>query len=192
MPAELPWDEAGFKALYETVRAELIDTVFTVTAVVERILSSTRRIEKAAQVGTASLALISALNDVKSQLEQLVYPGFVAATGYAQLSQLPRYLAAIEKRLEKLEAGVPPATVATAPDIGLEADFVGRGDHCLDPGRRRFGRDQHSVGEEVWLSPSACRCPFRRARAHHRRSRRMLRQEQQPVPPALRLRLCIA
>lgn len=104
-PAALPWDEASFKALYENVRAELIDTVFTVTAVVERILASTRRIEKQLK-GTTSLALISALNDVRSQLEQLVYPGFVARTGYAQLSQLPRYLAAIEKRLEKLPGNV--------------------------------------------------------------------------------------
>ncbi|NKX49969.1 DUF3418 domain-containing protein, partial [Arthrobacter deserti] len=38
--------------------------------------------------------------------EQLVYPGFVARTGYAQLSQLPRYLAAIERRLEKLPTNV--------------------------------------------------------------------------------------
>ena len=104
-PAELPWDKASFDALYEQVRAELIDTVFTVTAVVERILASTRRIEKQLK-GTTSLALISALNDIKSQLEQLVYPGFVARTGYAQLSQLPRYLAAIEKRLEKLPGNV--------------------------------------------------------------------------------------
>ena len=98
-PAEVPWDKESFDALYEQVRAELIDTVFSVTAVVERILASTRRIEKQLK-GTTSLALISALNDIKSQLEQLVFPGFVARTGFAQLSQLPRYLAAIEKRLE--------------------------------------------------------------------------------------------
>ncbi|BAS17318.1 ATP-dependent RNA helicase HrpA [Arthrobacter sp. Hiyo8] len=78
-PAELPWDKEAFDALYELVRAELIDTVFTVTAVVERILGSTRRIEKQLK-GSTSLALISALNDMKSQLEQLVFPGFVART----------------------------------------------------------------------------------------------------------------
>ena len=35
------------------VRAELIDTVFTVTAVVERILASTRRIEKQLKASTS-------------------------------------------------------------------------------------------------------------------------------------------
>lgn len=105
VPAQLPFTATEFNDLYETVRAELIDTVFTVTAVVEKILSSTRRIQKALKSST-SLPLISALNDIKAQLEQLVYPGFVARTGYAQLSQLPRYLAAIERRLEKLPTNV--------------------------------------------------------------------------------------
>ena len=133
-PAELPWNETAFKALYENVRAELIDTVFTVTAVVERILASTRRIEKQLK-GTTSLALISALNDVKSQLEQLVYPGFVARTGYAQLSQLPRYLAAIEKRLEKLPGNVQRDAQHMAAVQALEDDYDDAVSALL-PGRR--------------------------------------------------------
>ncbi|MGH9062109.1 MAG: DUF3418 domain-containing protein, partial [Acidimicrobiales bacterium] len=35
------------------------------------------------------------------QLYRLVYPGFVAATGVARLAELPRYLAAMERRLDK-------------------------------------------------------------------------------------------
>lgn len=133
-PAELPWDEASFKALYENVRAELIDTVFTVTAVVERILASTRRIERQLK-GTSSLALISALNDIKSQLEQLVFPGFVARTGYAQLSQLPRYLAGIEKRLEKLPGNVQRDAQHMAAVQALEDDYDDAVSALL-PGRR--------------------------------------------------------
>ncbi|UEL27314.1 ATP-dependent RNA helicase HrpA [Pseudarthrobacter sp. L1SW] len=121
-PAELPWDRESFDRLYEVVRAELIDTVFSVTAVVERILASTRRIEKQLK-GTTSLALISALNDIKSQLEQLVYPGFVARTGYAQLSQLPRYLSAIEKRLERLPGNVQRDALNMAVVQRLEDDY---------------------------------------------------------------------
>ncbi len=133
-PAALPWDEASFRALYEQVRAELIDTVFTVTAVVERILASTRRIEKQLK-GTTSLALISALNDVRSQLRQLVFPGFVARTGYAQLSQLPRYLAAIEKRLEKLPGNVQRDAQHMAVIQALEDDYDDAVSALL-PGRR--------------------------------------------------------
>ncbi|MET3351199.1 UNVERIFIED_ORG: ATP-dependent helicase HrpA [Arthrobacter sp. UYEF1] len=133
-PAALPWDEASFQALYENVRADLIDTVFTVTAVVERILASTRRIEKQLK-GTTSLALISALNDVRSQLEQLVFPGFVARTGYAQLSQLPRYLTAIEKRLEKLPGNVQRDAQHMAAVQAIEDDYDDAVSALL-PGRR--------------------------------------------------------
>ncbi|MEO8283519.1 MAG: DUF3418 domain-containing protein, partial [Pseudarthrobacter sp.] len=133
-PAEVPWDRESFDALYEQVRAELIDTVFSVTAVVERILASTRRIEKQLK-GTSSLALISALNDVKSQLEQLVFPGFVARTGFAQLSQLPRYLAAVEKRLERLPGNVQRDALNMAAVQRLEDDYDDAMSALL-PGRR--------------------------------------------------------
>ncbi|MDQ0663804.1 ATP-dependent helicase HrpA [Arthrobacter ulcerisalmonis] len=141
-PADLPWDRKAFDQLYELVRAELIDTVFTVTAVVERILASTRRIEKQLK-GTTSLALISALNDIKSQLEQLVYPGFVARTGYAQLSQLPRYLAAIEKRLERLPGNVQRDALSMAVVQRLEDDYDNAVSALL-PGRRA-GRELTQV-----------------------------------------------
>ncbi|MHC6592356.1 ATP-dependent RNA helicase HrpA [Arthrobacter sp. C152] len=141
-PAELPWDRMAFDQLYELVRAELIDTVFTVTAVVERILASTRRIEKQLK-GTTSLALISALNDIKSQLGQLVYPGFVARTGYAQLSQLPRYLSAIEKRLERLPGNVQRDALNMAVVQRLEDDYDDAVSALL-PGRRA-GRELTQV-----------------------------------------------
>ncbi|WP_311212680.1 MULTISPECIES: ATP-dependent RNA helicase HrpA [unclassified Arthrobacter] len=133
-PQDLPWDRKSFDALYEVVRAELIDTVFTVTAVVERVLASTRRIQKALK-SNASLPLISALNDMKSQLEQLVFPGFVAQTGYAQLSQLPRYLQAIEKRLEKLPGNVQRDGLNMAIVQALEDDYDDAASALL-PGRR--------------------------------------------------------
>jgi ATP-dependent helicase HrpA len=134
VPQDLPWDKEAFDALYEVVRAELIDTVFTVTAVVERILASTRRIQKELK-SNASLPLISALNDMKSQLEQLVFPGFVARTGYAQLSQLPRYLQAIEKRLQKLPGNVQRDGLNMAIVQALEDDYDDAVSALL-PGRR--------------------------------------------------------
>ncbi|GAB2735155.1 ATP-dependent RNA helicase HrpA [Sinomonas soli] len=122
VPAALPWDRAAFDALYDEVRAELIDTVFKVTAIVEQVLASSLRIGKALR-GSTSLALVGALNDVKAQLEQLVYPGFVGRTGYAQLEHLPRYLRAIERRLEKLPTNVQRDAVAMATVQGLEDDY---------------------------------------------------------------------
>ncbi|MBG6216674.1 ATP-dependent helicase HrpA [Arthrobacter sp. CAN_A6] len=122
VPEQLPWTEQDFSSLYEQVRAELIDTVFTVTATVETILSSNRRIQKQLK-GTTSLALITALGDVRSQLEQLVYPGFVAKTGYAQLAHLPRYLRGIEVRLDKLTSNVQRDGLNTALVQRLEDEY---------------------------------------------------------------------
>ena len=41
-------------------------------------------------------------SDIKAQLNQLVFPGFVTSHGWKRLADIPRYLSAIEKRMEKL------------------------------------------------------------------------------------------
>jgi len=45
-----------------------------------------------------------ALNDIKQQLANLVYPGFVRETPAEWLKELPRYLKAIEQRFDKIAA----------------------------------------------------------------------------------------
>lgn len=90
-----------YSELYEHVRAELIETVFDVTKLVAEILSEATALKKAIKKAT-SLTTMHAISDVKAQMENLVYPGFVAQTGYDQLVHLPRYLKAAQVRLTKL------------------------------------------------------------------------------------------
>lgn len=92
---------AEYSELYEHVRAELIETVFDVTKLVAEILSETTALKKAIKKAT-SLTTMHAVSDVKAQMENLVYPGFVAKTGYDQLVHIPRYLKAAQVRLTKL------------------------------------------------------------------------------------------
>ena len=92
---------AEYRELFEHVRAELIDTVFEVTKLVAEILSEAAALRKAIKKAT-SLSTMHAVSDVKGQLDNLVYPGFVANTGYDQLVHLPRYLKAAQIRLTKL------------------------------------------------------------------------------------------
>ena len=92
---------AEYSELYEHVRAELIETVFDVTKLVAEILSEATALKKAIKQAT-SLTTMHAVSDVKAQMENLVYPGFVAQTGYDQLVHLPRYLKAAQVRLTKL------------------------------------------------------------------------------------------
>ena len=90
-----------YSELYEHVRAELIETVFDVTKLVAEILSEATALKKAIKKAT-SLTTMHAVSDVKAQMENLVYPGFVAKTGYDQLVHIPRYLKAAQVRLTKL------------------------------------------------------------------------------------------
>lgn len=92
---------AEYSELYEHVRAELIETVFDVTKLVTEILSEATALKKAIKKAT-SLTTMHAVSDVKAQMENLVYPGFVAQTGYDQLVHIPRYLKAAQVRLTKL------------------------------------------------------------------------------------------
>ncbi|MEX5298793.1 ATP-dependent RNA helicase HrpA [Kocuria sp. CPCC 205292] len=121
-PPEPPFTRAAFDTLHEHVRAELIDTVFQVTALVEQVLSGAARIRKQLK-RSSSLAAVNSLNDVKAQLEHLVHPGFVAATGYDQLQHLPRYVRAMEVRLEKLAGHLQRDTVAMLAVQKLEDDY---------------------------------------------------------------------
>ncbi|MCY1159035.1 MAG: hrpA, partial [Citricoccus sp.] len=104
VPEDLPFTAGEFQALFTAVRAELIDTVFAVTAVVEKVLSRAGQVRRELK-GSVSLAMAPALSDIKAQLGQLIVPGFVAATGWRHLQHLPRYLDGMLRRIERLKAG---------------------------------------------------------------------------------------
>jgi len=53
--------------------------------------------------GGINPAALEALGDIKQQLDALVYPGFLNTLDMHTLRQYPRYLKAIERRLEKLQ-----------------------------------------------------------------------------------------
>jgi ATP-dependent helicase HrpA len=52
--------------------------------------------------GTTTLSLLPSLTDARTQLAGLVRPGFISETGYEQLAQVPRYLRALNYRLDKM------------------------------------------------------------------------------------------
>ncbi|MGW0433309.1 ATP-dependent RNA helicase HrpA [Micromonospora sp. NPDC003197] len=95
------WDAEGFAALRDRVRADLVDTVVEVVDRVRRVLTTAYAVEQ--RLGrTNSLTMVAALADIRAQLSGLVHQGFITETGYGRLADVPRYLAGIERRLEKL------------------------------------------------------------------------------------------
>jgi ATP-dependent helicase HrpA len=96
-----PWDQEGFARLREAVRARLQAAALEVVGEVARVLEAAGEVQERLRA-TTDPALATALEDVRAQLAELVYPGFVAATGRRRLPDLPRYLRAAARRLERL------------------------------------------------------------------------------------------
>jgi len=98
---ELPRSETEFKLCKEYVRAELADHVLDLAVKVERVLSLNHELNKKLK-GNVPLNLIQSHGDVKQHLTRLVFKGFITESGFARLSDIERYLKAIQRRLEKL------------------------------------------------------------------------------------------
>jgi ATP-dependent helicase HrpA len=101
----LVWDEQAFEALAGRVRADLTGTTRQVVQDVLRVLADWRDVDKLLS-GSAELTMLPALTDMKAQVGRLVHRGFVSEVGAAQLPHLPRYLAAVRTRRERLPGGV--------------------------------------------------------------------------------------
>jgi ATP-dependent helicase HrpA len=99
------WDEAGFDALAALVGPQLPERTRLVVQDVIRTLTEWRDVDRLLS-GSADLQMLPALADMKAQVGRLVHRGFVADVGADQVRHLPRYLAAVRTRREKLAAGV--------------------------------------------------------------------------------------
>ncbi|QSX35692.1 ATP-dependent RNA helicase HrpA [Shewanella sedimentimangrovi] len=90
-----------FDAARDAVRMDLNETAEAIALKVEQILTLHNAIRKRLK-GKISLEIAFAMSDIQQQLDNLVYRGFVADCGFGRLSDIIRYLKAIEYRLEKL------------------------------------------------------------------------------------------
>ncbi len=69
-------------------------------------------------------SMMKSLNDIKSQLNVLFYPGFIKDVPYSWLKNYPRYLQAIEKRLHKLETSSSKDTANLAKIQPLWQSYI--------------------------------------------------------------------
>ncbi|QYJ76947.1 ATP-dependent RNA helicase HrpA [Shewanella sp. FJAT-52076] len=92
---------AGFDSARDAVRADLNSVAEQISLKVEQILTLHNQIKKRLK-GKISLDIAFAMSDIQTQLDRLVYKGFVADCGHVRLSDIIRFLKAIEHRLEKL------------------------------------------------------------------------------------------
>ena len=99
--AEQLWIRAEFERMRDAVSATIVDSLFATVSLLAETLSAARTAEKAI-TAASNIALLSPLTDMREQLSDLIYPGFVSATGSAELRRMPAYLRGITHRVSKL------------------------------------------------------------------------------------------
>jgi ATP-dependent helicase HrpA len=98
----LPSSESEFSQTRDSVRADLHEQAKTITAFVIELHQRVHRISKALN-GKVSLETVPVLNDIRAQLDRLIDKTYLTETPPQWLAHLPRYLKAIEVRLEKYQ-----------------------------------------------------------------------------------------
>ena len=99
------WNEEGFDKLRDFVRENVNEVTVDIAQKVEQILTLTHQLNQRLK-GKMDFTMAFALSDMKSQISGLIYQGFVQKSGYTRLSDLLRYLQAIDKRMDKLAQDV--------------------------------------------------------------------------------------
>ena len=130
----LPRDGAGLAALAERKRGAWAEHAERLARQTLEVLKLWHGLQKRFK-GKIDLSQAVALNDIKQQLRHLVYPGFVRETPALWFKELPRYLKAVELRLEKLGAQVQKDRVWSGELSNLWAQYQARLDKHAQEGK---------------------------------------------------------
>jgi ATP-dependent helicase HrpA len=141
----LPRDGAGLAALAERKRGDWTGEAERLAKLTLEILKLWHGLQKRFK-GKIDLAQAMALNDIKLQLSNLVYPGFVRETPAQWLKEIPRYLKAIEQRLDKIAGQVQRDRVWSGELAGYWEQYQARlGKHSQE------GKRDPQLGLYRWL-----------------------------------------
>jgi ATP-dependent helicase HrpA len=96
----LPRSQQAFSAAATAVRQRLPENVARLALIAQESLAAAMKIEQT--LAKSPPAWKAAVQDLRSQLAELVFPGFMLLLPTARLHHLPRYLKAMEMRIQKL------------------------------------------------------------------------------------------
>jgi len=94
--------QSDFEALVEARQSELMAVANTVGQLVRDIIARHHTVQKRLR-GQLPIQAMDAVKDIQQQLAALIYPGFLIDTSFEWLQHLPRFLRAVEQRIEKLQ-----------------------------------------------------------------------------------------
>ncbi len=89
-----------FSAWRDYLRDRLEDEIYAVAGQVASALGEARALDATIRKST-SMALLNTLTDVKNQVAELIFPGFIRSTPPERIPHLTRYLQAAQIRIEK-------------------------------------------------------------------------------------------
>ena len=119
----LPRAPAEFETALTAVRTHLTATMIRVVGLVEPVLATHLQIVRTLQVMT-NPRVADLVADVRSQLAELIRPGFVADTGLPRLPDLDRYLRAVVHRLERAPLDLARDAVLLELVLGVEGRYA--------------------------------------------------------------------
>jgi ATP-dependent helicase HrpA len=140
------WTHDAFSTLRDRVAARLVPTTIDLVGRVAKVLSAAQEVQLI--MPTAPPApQAEAISDMRAQLNRLLPPGFVTATGAAHLDDLARYLTAIKRRLEKLPQAIQGDRERMRRVQGVQ-DAFDQLLHTLPPDRRTAA-DIRDIGRQI-------------------------------------------
>ncbi len=97
----VPRRRAEFDARLEDIKQRLFQDTQKQAQILEQVLEVYHRVSTQLEPGS-TLENLYVLRDIRAHLDHLIYPGFLRDTPVDALQHFPRYLKAIEKRLERM------------------------------------------------------------------------------------------
>ncbi len=141
----LPRTPEAFAALLDQGRAALWPTAELLAA---QLLALLRRYQQLSKrlAGQIQLAWAPVLNDIRQQLSQLVYSGFISATPACWWQRLPVYLQAIEIRLDKFQQDLQRQRISSEQLQQLQSAADARLQQAL-----QAGADTQALQHYRWM-----------------------------------------
>ncbi|TCS42046.1 ATP-dependent RNA helicase HrpA [Reinekea marinisedimentorum] len=113
--ADMPRTEQDFLRWLEKGRADFVSVAEQLAKEVHDVLLLHHKVRKQIK-GKVSFATAFIFADIAAQLDNLIYPGFIAKTPAYWRSELPRYLSAIDKRLNRT-SGIPSSETMVVDEL---------------------------------------------------------------------------
>ena len=138
-------DKAAFEARVAERKGSLVTIANETVSLVADLLDKYQQVRKRL-AETNQINWLKSINDVRQQLDSLVYRGFLHNTEYAILEQYPRYLQAIVLRLDKLQHAASRDQQRMQEMAGLQEELLQR---CQ--ALRNQGREDPRLEEIGWM-----------------------------------------